>query len=163
MSEHEKLTESTLDHELAYQVTSKTSNPTSNPTGEHEKPTESTLNHQLTSLTSPNAHNEYISLPKKLPKWLTPGTFEWNDFVKRVGLEEANEHLHMVLQHHQPIQSDQMPSQSITIDDFFAVGKAHGYPEIPDMDLQSGMIAWNHFANARRIRIPDVIARLGDR
>ena len=125
------------------------------------KPTQDPFDESLTTLTTDTTQNGHISSPKKLPKWLTPGTFEWDDFVKRVGIEEANERLHAVLQHCQPIQSDQASLQSITIDDFFAIGKAHGYPEIPDMDLQSGMIAWNRFANSRWIRIPDVVARLG--
>jgi hypothetical protein len=106
--------------------------------------------------------NGYVSLPKKLPKWLTPGTFEWNDFVKRVGLEKANERLQIALRHDQDIESDQILSQSVTIDDFFAIGKAHGYPELPDIGLQSGMVAWNRFANSHRTHLSEAIARLGD-
>jgi hypothetical protein len=35
--------------------------------------------------------NGIYSLPKRLPKWLVPGTFEWDKLVERVGFKEANE------------------------------------------------------------------------
>jgi hypothetical protein len=38
------------------------------------------------------------SLPKRLPKWLTPGTFEWDKLVERVGFKEANERRQSALQ-----------------------------------------------------------------
>ncbi len=44
---------------------------------------------------------------------------------------------------------------------FWQIGKRHSYPEIPDLDLKSGIMGWNSFSLSHRLRIPDVIARLG--
>ena len=64
-------------------------------------------------------------------------------------------------QHIVNIPADQPQTRTISVDDFLAFGKARGYPEVPEFDLKSGMIAWNHFANSRRIRMADVVTRLG--
>ncbi len=44
---------------------------------------------------------------------------------------------------------------------FWSVGKQHNYPEISDLGLKSGKMEWNSFSLSRRLRIPDVISRLG--
>lgn len=44
---------------------------------------------------------------------------------------------------------------------FWSVGQQRGYPEIPDLDLRSGKMGWNSFSLTHRLRIPDVVARLG--
>lgn len=44
---------------------------------------------------------------------------------------------------------------------FWTIGKKHGYPEIPDLNLRAGMIGWNTFRLQHQLRIPDVVARLG--
>jgi len=51
--------------------------------------------------------------------------------------------------------------EPISLETFWALGKKRGYPEIPDLDLKGGMGGWNSFSLTHRIRIPDVIARLG--
>ena len=63
----------------------------------HDKPTQDTFDGSLTRVTMDTTQNGHFSLPKKLPRWLTPGTFEWDDFVKRVGLKEAEERHHAAL------------------------------------------------------------------
>lgn len=67
------------------------SNPHSNPLSQHEKPIEDASDSQVTTVTTDTIQNGHSSLPKRLPKWLTPGTFEWDKLVERVGLKEANE------------------------------------------------------------------------
>jgi hypothetical protein len=54
-------------------------------------------------------------------------------------------------------------SGNISLETFWAIGKVHGYPEIPDLGLKSGYMNWGSFVTFNRIRIPDVIARLGGR
>ena len=49
----------------------------------------------------------------------------------------------------------------VSLETFWSVGKKHGYPEIPDLDLKGGMSGWNSFSLAHRLQIPDVVARLG--
>lgn len=44
---------------------------------------------------------------------------------------------------------------------FWDVGKKHGYPEVSELELKSGIMGWNSFSLSHRLRIPDVIARLG--
>lgn len=58
-----------------------------------------------------------------------------------------------------PVTSGFDPSHSLEA--FWSVGKKYGYPEILDLGLKSGKLEWNSFSLSRRIRIPDVIARLG--
>ena len=57
--------------------------------------------------------------------------------------------------------TNQSQTRAISIDDFWSVGKKHGYPAIPDLDLQSGMTGWNSFRLKHMLCVPDVVARLG--
>jgi hypothetical protein len=127
---------------------------TSNPMSEPEKPAESTLDQEparhMTSKTSNPTSN-----PMSEPEKPTESTLN-HQLTSLTSLTSPNTQNEDI-----SLPTDQRPSQSITLDDFFTIGKAHGYPEIVDLDLQSGMIAWNRFANAHRISLPDVVARLG--
>jgi len=53
------------------------------------------------------------------------------------------------------------PQDPISLETYWALGKQCGYPAIPDLELRAGMVGWNSFSLTHRIRIPDVIARLG--
>lgn len=44
---------------------------------------------------------------------------------------------------------------------FWEIGRKRGYPEIPDMGLRSGKMGWNSFSLTHRLRISEVITRLG--
>lgn len=48
---------------------------------------------------------------------------------------------------------------TLSLETFWSIGKTHGYPEMPDLDLKAGKIGWNSFSLAHRLRIPDVIKR----
>lgn len=52
-------------------------------------------------------------------------------------------------------------STCVSIEAFWEVGKQYGYPEIADLDLRGGKMGWNSFTLRHRLRIPDVITRLG--
>jgi hypothetical protein len=56
-------------------------------------------------------------------------------------------------------QAEQSPRRNL-IEELWAVGKQHGYPGLPDLDLQAGKSGWNWFSLAHRDRIPEVLARL---
>jgi len=58
-----------------------------------------------------------------------------------------------------PVPSEDPPNFST--DAFWEVGRRLGYPEIPDLGLKGGYMAWGSFVTFHRIRIPDVISRLG--
>ena len=86
--------------------------------------------------------------------------------IHRVHQEEGNSAVE------QPVEPNESAFQGIhqgtprtegrsLLEIFWEVGKKHGYPEIPDLDLKSGKMGWNSFSLAHRLRIPDVIARLG--
>ena len=60
-----------------------------------------------------------------------------------------------------PVTPTFHPSHSL--ETFWAVGKVHNYPEIPDLGLKSGYMNWGSFVTFNRLRIPDVIARLEGR
>lgn len=49
------------------------------------------------------------------------------------------------------------------LEDFWAIGKRLGYPEIRDLDLGQGMTGWNTFRMRHPRMLTDVIARLGVR
>ncbi|OLE52823.1 MAG: hypothetical protein AUG51_16175 [Acidobacteria bacterium 13_1_20CM_3_53_8] len=44
---------------------------------------------------------------------------------------------------------------------FWAIGRQRNYPEIADLDLKAGMMGWKSFSLIHRLRISDVISRLG--
>ena len=54
----------------------------------------------------------------------------------------------------------QVTTELHAMEDFWAVGKKHGYPEISDLGLRCGKMAWNSFSLTHRLRLSDVIARL---
>jgi putative DNA primase/helicase len=58
-----------------------------------------------------------------------------------------------------PVTSEFHPSHSL--ETFWTIGKRLNYPEVPDLDLKGGMGGWNTFTLCHRLRIPDVIMRLG--
>jgi len=58
-----------------------------------------------------------------------------------------------------PVTSTFHPSHSL--ETYWAIGKQQGYPDIPDLGLKSGYMNWGSFVTFNRLRIPDVVARLG--
>ncbi|HEX3640529.1 MAG TPA: hypothetical protein VHV10_04510 [Ktedonobacteraceae bacterium] len=57
--------------------------------------------------------------------------------------------------------TENAPPVTDPLETFWSVGQQRGYPEIADLGLRAGMIGWNSFKLTHRLRIPDVIARLG--